>query len=427
MQLYPHWLDGEFVRIASNANGPNQNVQQMIRALKLHALLGTQFVLNDVQIFDSAAILELFADPGLRQFLRDDQSFLYLRVDPDPALGTSSFDLAARGLTRTHTLGWISSVFMHDPTPIKQLADEIINDIQKYGRVDPDCHSPVVKNYPQYEKLLNAARYAVNYFGEYHTPQRLTAVSGERTSYYQVLCNLLNMPQEDKDRRSVEATIKFIDKEIEDPGARNARSRVLAEAVLSKAGSRAKQQHIRNQVVQAWNYATEQTLRPDGGSVGMLPGVVSPALYLDTPTDILVPFGSKVKQAQIAVIPDPPLLVCDIDKLSWTDIRTVRMETVDTMQKLSCARLSGNIDIVTEPLRKHLEAAGKILHPPRNIPKVTYVLKIGAIAIAAFGNPAAMAVGALNIAGDIWRDTMPWRDRHALTNTLFRAATGQVR
>jgi hypothetical protein len=84
MELYPNWLDGEFVKIASQATGPEQDVRDMIRALKLHALLGTRFILNDVQVFDSAAVLALFGDADARAFLSRDTTFLGLKVDPDP-------------------------------------------------------------------------------------------------------------------------------------------------------------------------------------------------------------------------------------------------------------------------------------------------------------------------------------------------------
>lgn len=457
MQLYPHWLDGEFVRIASNATGPEQDVREMIRALKLHALLGTQFVLNDVQIFDSAAVLELFADDdALSDFLHRDRTFLGLRVEPDPALGDSSFALAARGLTRTRAQGWLSSLFMSDPTPIKRLADEIITDVQVSGYVDPQHPSRTVQAYPRYKKWLEAARRAVHYFGLHDTPQKLVAPPGERTNYYEVLHNsfeklgeftdeLDELPellrtvlpaQVHEDLAHVEETLNFIDKEIEDPDARKARSRVLA--ILDHEPDRTKRERIWNNVVQAWNYATQKTLRPEGGSVGTLSGAVSPAPYLETPTDVLVPVELNKLAGPMAGIADPPTLPIDIDEITWNEIAKVRAATVGTMGQLTLARHTGNIEQVSQPLRKHLDALGRILQPPKKVSKTPYVLKIagttgGATVIAAFGDPAAIAVVvtaagitmAGTIGGDIWRDTGPWRQRRALTSTLFRAAMGQ--
>lgn len=446
MQLYPHWLDGEFVRIASNATGPEQDVREMIRALKLHALLGTQFILNDVQIFDSAAVLALFADDELRDFLRRDRGFLGLRVDPDPDLAPSPFAFAARGLTRTCAPGWISSVFMSDPAPIKRLANEIIEEVKAQDYVDPERPSPAERAYPQYAKLLNAARRAVHYFGSHDTPQQLVAAPGERTNYYQVLCKsfeklgelteelcqLRELPEERRrvllksmreDLSHVEETLNFINNEIEDPDARKERSRVLA--ILDHEADRAKRERIWNNVVQAWNYATEQTLRPEGGSVGTLPGAVSPAPYLESPTDILVPVELNKLGGPMTGIADPPMLPINIDEIKWKEIAEVREATGETMEQFTRARRTGNIEVVSQPLRKHLDAVGRILKPPKKVSKIPYVLKVGRVIIAVFSSPFTIPLQVSDIAHDIWCDTEPWRQRHALTNTLFKAVVGQ--
>jgi hypothetical protein len=190
MQLYAHWLDGEFVRAASGERERARNVREFIRGLKLHAILGTQFILNDVQAFDSAVVLELFANPDIYNFLCRNVGFLNLKVAPDPTLGTSNpFALAARGLARTSNPGWISSAFVNDATPIRKLASEIINDVTKdCGWVDPDSPSETVQSFPKFAKPLQAVRKAVNYFGSHNTTEQLLSSSGERTNYYDVLC-----------------------------------------------------------------------------------------------------------------------------------------------------------------------------------------------------------------------------------------------
>ncbi|MFA4949206.1 MAG: hypothetical protein WC674_11975 [Candidatus Krumholzibacteriia bacterium] len=461
MQLYPHWLDGEFVRIASNTAAPGF-IQETIRAMKLHALLGTQFILNDVQVFDSAAVLALFADDALYDFVRRDRGFLDLRVEPDPSLGDSPFALAARGFTRTRAPGWISSVFMNDSTPIKRLADEIIANVQAKGYVDLECPSRTAKNYPQYAKELNAASRAVHYFGSQDKPHKMVAVPGERTNYYQVLYDLLGkldevagevcqlskvsegirsmlLAQVHEDFAHVEDTINFIDKEIEDPEARKARSRVLA--ILGHEADLAKREWIWNNVVQAWNYATQKTLQPEGGSVGTLPGAMSPAPYLESPTDILVPVELENLAGPMVGVADLPILPIDIDEIGWAKIAEAREATADTMEQLTRARHAGNIDALSQPLREHLVAVGRILQPPKKVSKVPYVLTIGTyvagqVVMAGFGDQTLknymiplVTAGIMNagrIGGDIWRDTAPWRQRRALTNTLFRAAKGKA-
>ncbi len=444
MQLYPHWLDGEFVRIASNATGPEQDVREMIRALKLHALLGTQFVLNDVQIFDSAAVLELFADDDALKFLFHDRTFLDLRVEPDPTLGNKPFALAARGLTRTRNKNWKSSLFMSDPTPIKRLADEIIDDVQVRNYVDPQGSSRTMQTYPQYKKWLEAARRTVNYFGMHEEPQKMVAPAGERTNYYEVLRNSLEklgeilnelnqcevtretlqlISHKHEDIAHVNETLKFIDKEIEDPDKRKVRSCVLA--ILDHEPDRTKREWIWNNVVQAWNYATQKTLHPDGGSVGTLSGAVSPAPFLETTTDVLVPIEPNNLTGPMTSIADPPTLPIDIEKIKWKEIAEVREATVDTRRQLALVRSTGNIEQVSQPLRDHLNAIGRILHPPKKVSKIPYVLKVGEVVIAVFSSPLTIPLKVATIGHDIWRDAEPWRQRRALTNTLFRAAVGQ--
>jgi hypothetical protein len=431
LELYPHWLDGEFVRIASNATGPDQDVRDSIRALKLHALLGTQFILNDVQVFDSAAVLAVFGDKSAREFLGRDRSFFDLRVDPDPWFGDNIFALAGRGLTRTRTPGWLSSMFIADPTPMKRLADEIIDEIQRQNYLEPTRPSAVVQEYPQYAGLLQSVRHAVHYFGTIDSPQVLVAPSGERTNYYRVLCELRERTLTPEDERRTALTLEFIDREIDDPEKRHARSNVWK--ALRRVADRTEHECIRNNVVQAWNYATQQTLLPDGGSVGVLPDAVSPAPYFDSLTDTLVPIREGESNGPLAVSPDYSLLPCEIDDISWDDIRRVRDGTSDTMERLRRARYSGHIDVLSQPLRTHLVAVGRVLEPPRKVSGVTYLLKIGGAVLAVLGDPtswvswgsSSMIVS--DLIRDVRQDTAPWRERRALTDTLFKAAAGRPR
>lgn len=434
MQLYPHWLDGEFVKIATGAAGPDQDVRDMIRALKLHALLGTQFVLNDVQIFDSAAVLAFFGNPKARDFLRSDResakqgilpSFLGLKVDPDPRLPRTPFALAARGLTRTVVPGWNSSVFIADPTPIKHLANEIINDIQVGCDIDPARRSRTVQDYPQHAKLLDAARYAVHHFGAFDSPQQLVAPPGERSNYYKVLRKMA-VSEELSGHGAVVEALKFIDAEIEDPDARKARSRV--RAILHHERDPRKQARIWNNVVQAWNYATQQTLNPEGGSVGELPGAVSPAEHFDVLTDRLVPVRPGDLHEPMDAVPNPATLRCEVDEVSWGDVTKVREQTVETMGKLTSARYTQDIGAIIPALREHLGAVGKILRPPRQISPAAYVLKVGGFVVAAISHdPLKIALAGGELVRTAWSDTEALRQRRGLTDTLFRAVVGQQR
>ena len=425
MQLYPHWLDGEFVRIASEEGGHVGAMREAVRAVKLHALLGTQFLLNDVQIFDSRAVLELFADHEFREFIKGDTDFLDLRVEPDPRLGDHPYALAARGFSRTQAPGWSSSVFPKDPTPIRSLADEILDDVQKAGYVNPNLPGKAEQAYPEHEKLLNAARHAVRYFGSCDTPQRLKALPGARTSYYEVLRDLAARDLKEEDRRRVEEALAFIDRAIEDPGARRARARVLA--VLHQAPREA-QERIWNNVVQAWNYATQVTLQPEGGSVGTLRGAVSPAPYFDGQADVLVPMTAELAAPLFAPV-DPAHLPCDLDALTWDEIAKARKATFETMQELRRARRSGDVDTVRENLRVHLAAVARIIRPSfKQGSRVTYGFQVGVTLVAVIGlggswQSLVSTVASVPLAAGSYA-AWQWRRRKALTSTLFQAATG---
>jgi hypothetical protein len=465
MQLYPHWLDGEYVRIATKSTGPQQNVEEMIRALKLHALLGTEFILSDVQIFDSAAILELFADPEFCKFVEKDRSFLDLLVDPDPDLGTHAFALAARGLTRTLNPGWTSSVFFGDPAPIQHLAKEIIDEVVRHNCIRSTWIGAADLNYPQYQKQFQAIRQAVFYFGMHDEAKKLQAPIGERLDYYQILkCAFDKLGQHidqqsrlseintdpgrkwlakaQEDLVNLESTILFIDAHIEDPDKRKARSQV--HAILGRESDVRQREWMWNNVVQAWNYSAEQTIRPDGGSIGMLPGAVSPAQYLDLPTDVLIPVDFRQLVKPINCDAELPVLPIDLNQITWSEIAKARKETAEgSLRELSRVRAEyrGNIAAISPALRVHLKALGKILRPPKDISSIPYFLfsggAISSTAIAAFGNVDLSANGNLvvissgaaaltfRMAGQIFGDSETWRQRRALTNTLFQAATGQ--
>lgn len=428
MQLYPHWLDGEFVRLAAEEGGQARALGEAVRAVKLHALLGTRFLLNDVQIFDSLAVLQLFADHGFREFVKHDTDFLDLRVEPDPRLGDHPYALAARGFSRTQAQGWSSSVFPNDPTPLKRLADEILGDIQGQKYVDPDRPGKTEQAYPEHERLLNAARHAVKYFASCDTPQRMVALPGPRTNYYEVLHELAAKEDVDEeDRRGVREALEFIDddKVIEDPGARRARARVLA--VLNQAPREARAR-IWNNVVQAWNYAVQVTLRPEGGSVGALRGAVSPARYFDEQVDDLVPMTADLPPPFLAVA-DPAHLPCDLDAITWKQIGDARKATFETMEELRRARRDGEIEPVKEHLRAHLEALSRVIHPRFTKGSgAIYACTAGLtlVGVIGFGGSwQSLLSSVLGLpmgagANEVWRR----RRRRALTSTLFQAAAG---
>ena len=378
MKLYPHWLDGEYVRIATSTK---HSIQNFMKLMKVHALIGTQFLLSDVQIFDSLGILSLFMDEynqnkskdsplsflynDAEYFNEENGRFLNLKVTPDKELGSSNnYALAARGLKRTFNPGWVSSVFYNDPDPIKFLADEIINSIINYGYFDSNSDSKIYNSYPNQTDHLRAVKKSISYFSKLNEyPQNIITLSYPATNYYDVLNNLLKQEfLSDDDKENIYVALNFINNTIEDPEARKARSKVLSN--LNNLNDRKKQERIWNNVVLAWNYAVQDSLLPDGASTGNLPGAVSPALFLQKQKDTIVPLNKKTKIGLNSLNPLPNIPL-DIDQISWNDIHEIRKKNQRSIKDLSLARRTREINDVCECFRTHLKNISQEIYPIR--------------------------------------------------------------
>jgi hypothetical protein len=369
MKVYPHWLDGEFLRLASAAEATTQASQgvQAVRMMKLHALLGTEFILNDVQVFDSAGVLMLFGDRETREFLRHHTDLLELRVFPDPSSGNSPFDLATRGLKRTQVKGWESSL-LKSPEATIRLSEEILND----GFIDPERPSKTIAKYPGQTSWLNAIRHSLSYFASYDHPRVLPSTKLKTDSYWDVLQELQLQPNlANNERESVllRDTIQYIEKRIPDPHDRSRRS--LLKPFIDRDG--VAKRFVRHNVVLAWNTATQRTLQPDGGSITSLPDAVTPGTYLEDTSDTLVPFRSKeglfrhLDPGRASFVAN---VECQIDSLGWSDIaRALQSTSVqETMAELDIARASGEPQGIGEALRAHTASLARVLLPRPAMP-----------------------------------------------------------
>jgi hypothetical protein len=394
VKLFPHWLDGEYVNISGDFD--NRRIADCCRylntMLKLHAVLGTEFVLNDVQIFDSPAVLALFRDDSAYKFLLDNRSFLELRVPAEPAkVGAmqststmrSPFELATSGLAKTENPNWSSSVFREDPDPIRFLAAEIV---QSPGDLDPSRPSATARRFPDKEEEITAVRRAIHYFSCLDKP--VLEVHPVKSNYYSVLQQLRDLPKvKGEDRCLIETTMAFVDQylpEVKHGTAfprRSAVHRVLHNAPIED------QRKIWNNVVLAWIQATQSTIGPHGSSVGGLPDGVTPALYLDGLVDTIHP-----AEGDGVIVPDEQVPT-DISQLSWAEIAKARGETEITRSPLEKARFSG-VKEVRPMLIEHARALATVLVAQSGTKVPGYVYDIADCVSIYFGVAGHPWVGA---------------------------------
>ena len=105
MRFYAHWLDGEFVRIA-RSKSPQTTKEIIGPGLQISAFFGNSVTLSGIQLYDRAAVQELFLDKSFREYLDYDPSFLWLVASVQ---SDSRFALATSGAERAKTFGWKSS------------------------------------------------------------------------------------------------------------------------------------------------------------------------------------------------------------------------------------------------------------------------------------------------------------------------------
>lgn|SRR6478609_457406 len=381
MKLFPHWLDGEYVNISGgfDQRGIADCCDYLRTILKLHALLGTEFVLNDVQIYDSWAVVALFRDDAAYKFLLEDQSFLELRVPAktSASAGLSSvisprspFELAISGLDKPENPNWTSSLFRSDSSPIRSLAKEI----RESQDLDPERPSMTVRNFPNYARELNAIRRAIHYFSSLgRTVREMNPVQSD---YFSVLEQLRERVV-GEDQRLIETTFAFLERpEVKGLTASRRRSDVLR--ILHQAPAE-NQRTIWNNVVLAWIQATQNTIAPNGGSVGGLPDAVTPAIYLDKLVDTIDPPDYTPASALSTQVP------VDISSLSWEEIAKARIETQETQMALEKVRFTGVAEVVRPKLAEHAKALAKVLVVPSATKIPGWVYQIADYASVYFG------------------------------------------
>jgi hypothetical protein len=188
--------------------------------------------------------------------------------------------------------------------------------------------------------------------------------------------------------------------------------------------------------VQCWNYATELTLAPEGGSVARLEHATMPSTEADRVVDLIAPFEPAKREfigvpSGLAHITQA--LDWDVDSLTWTDILRARRSTRATTDLLNNARRLGDRAFVEHALKEHAEQVARSVAVP-SAPAGTSLLYLAAGGAAIlFGDPdtasalgTAVAYGTDTVRGyavakgleGLRRSTLRHIQKHTIVSTL---------
>jgi hypothetical protein len=378
--IYAHWLDGEYAKIAARLHvrrpgggfttGVQRSPQTVAEArLKLHALFGTHFALNDVQTIDSGTVLSLFADDDFVSFVSGSRDFLQLVAGPPDS--TDRFDILAAGLERTQTRDWVSSAFS-DPYVVASLSSAIL----KHKEIDSARLSDELRRVSprladeREVRLLKGFIGCLTYFA---SPQSLARTpSGPRTTFFEVLVDAARSDRPEPgsaDRTHIETTLKFIRTNVPDDSF-HFRSRLYH--ALDHNAWPPEHETIWNTAVSAWNWAVQESLGVEQGSAITIPSSACLALHRGTATDLLLPVEGDTVNLLEQSFPGRrswPSAGWHPAQLAWRDVRRAFGETTPTRVAFQNALSNGSPDHLEQALSDHVAALAKQLLP---LPAVRY-------------------------------------------------------
>lgn len=372
MRLYAQWIDGAYIRLSLTASGYQEDhlTRQTDAILKLHALFGTNIVLGHIHPIDSPVVLNLFNDPSFRAFIRSYPRFLQLAGYPDDMPSATRYQIATAGLYRALVPGWVSSTF---PTPnaTQEFADGLLNtgviDVDRQLHDENSAFNRVVKNWPERRKLLEGALYALDHFANRSDAPVLPApLMDKPVNLYTILCDTLENPDlSPQHLKYLEITRQFVDDYIDDPSERARQSVIWTTLEERLSPKHPNYKTIKHTVNHAWNAAVVATHQPDGGSLGYLPRSAPVGLYLDEPTDALLPLNIRRGKYNTTSFRRRVPLIIDWDpaRLSWAKVVRATGETSDSANRFQQALLSGNNDTIRNTLEEHVQALARHLAP----------------------------------------------------------------
>jgi len=404
----------------------------LARMIKLHALFGNELILSDIQIIDSSFILEQFSDPEFRRFLKEYPTFFHLVAKPQ-GQGPRRFSIATSGIRRSAVTGWVSSAF-EDAHPVKELGQAILSaksldPSQQLLEDRKDTIGHIVRiKWPKYHKRLEGTLWAVDHFASESSRAPVAEPpSGVRIqSFFEVLesiaGNSVLFPEYEK---YIDQTIKHITTNVKDEQARHRRSMIYE--TLDKNGWPDKHQIVWHTVIQAWNCAVQNTMGAEGGSQSNLPLSAPVGVYLDRPTDALVP--TTIRNGKIVNSPFSgkilvPFLNRDPATLSWNEIIDVCNKTTKTRDGFQTALLSTDLLGKYQAVEQHVNALAACLEK-RTLPHMPNYLWLIAAGVAIWigeQNLGAIILPGGKLAYDSVSDLLRGGYKFFTANTLRESA-----
>jgi hypothetical protein len=155
----------------------------------------------------------------------------------------------------------------------------------------------------------------------------------------------------------IEQTIRHINTHVKVEAARHMRSAVYSTLDTQQWPDEHK--IVWHTVIHAWNYAVQNTLDAQGGSLAELPLSAPVGIYLDKPTDALIPIiikDGRVIHAPFSGKAFVPFLCWDPAALGWSEIRNVLNKTSKTRDGFQAALKNADSREVCEAVEQHVNA-----------------------------------------------------------------------
>jgi len=181
---------------------------------------------------------------------------------------------------------------------------------------------------------------------------------------------------------------------------------------------------IKHTAHHAWNAAVASSVNPEGGSLGYLSRSAQVGLYLDEPTDSLLPVSIREGRYSVTTFRKRVPLIIDWDpaKLSWSEVARVAGETAMSAKGFQKALLSNSESEMQSAINEHAKAlaASLVSKPPPRVPGWMWIL--GPV-IALIVNPElGTIITGVKAGEEALRDMLYRGRRYLVTNTLRKAA-----